>query len=296
MKKFITPKRIIAVCIIVIALILEYYCALYYHSKSNTMLFPEVLYYTTQIGSCIFVTSGVLIAVWQYYLASKSEKTNLEIIQVQRAIDLAEYYKDNILRFFPAIHYIFTKTEISKLLDAIYTKELRDFDSHELNTLLSPKTIARLKEVQETDEFLQAVLEANDIYNLNFKIRAREVTLENDDGSKEVELHINKASISMSFIVDLMSRTLNNMEYFALHFKHQTADESVIYQSLHQSYIEMMPYFYYFIANQNTDTSNKYYTNVIWLYQYWKEKKQQQDAERSAKTNSIVSHGTIIKK
>ncbi len=295
MKKFLTSKKTIAVVIIGIALIVELVAAIYYHRQNATMFFPEILYYTTQIVSSLFVTSGVVIAVWQYYLSSKSTKTNLEIIQAQRAIDLAEYYKDNILRYFPAIQYIFDKTGASKLLDAIYTKELNDFDSHELKSLLSPQTITQLKELQETDGFMQTIIEANDIYNLHFKIRAKEITVEKD-GSKEVALHINKSSVIMSFMGDLVARTLNNMEFFALHFKHETADESVVYQSLHQSYLEMMPYLYYYIANQNTDSSNKYYTNTIWLYQHWKKKKCEQDADRSVKSNSVISHGTVVGK
>lgn len=112
--------------------------------------------------------------------------------------------------------------------------------------------------------------------------------------AKEVTISVDKQSIVVGFISNLINATLNNMEYFALHFRHNTADESVVYQSLHKSYLEIVLYMYYYIANVNKDSSCKLYTNVIWLFERWKEKRDSQNLERSQKLELIQSHGTII--
>lgn len=79
-----------------------------------------------------------------------------------------------------------------------------------------------------------------------------------------------------------------------MHFKHKTADESVIYQSLHQTYLRSIPYLYYYIANANSDPSEKLYTNVIWLYEEWNKTKNQKIAEHAEKCASIIVDGTIV--
>lgn len=42
-----------------------------------------------------------------------------------------------------------------------------------------------------------------------------------------------------AFMIDEVSGVLNNIEYFAMNFAHGVADDSVVYRSLHQSYIDI---------------------------------------------------------
>ncbi len=95
---FLKSRKFLTGLIIFFAILFELISALIFYSLNGYGInsYIETLYYTTQIISSIFVISGVVIAVWQYYLTSKSTKTEIEIQQVQRAIDLSEYYKDNI--------------------------------------------------------------------------------------------------------------------------------------------------------------------------------------------------------
>lgn len=297
-RSVLKSKKVV-VCVIILAFIaislISSIIQYNYGDIASKPLYLEVLYYSTQIASSLFVTAGVIIAVWQYYLSSKSAKTDLEIVQVQRAIDLSEYYKDNILKYFPAIHYIFSSTGISEIFEGIRIDEMVDFDSHELNKLLTPTQINKLKDIQFTDIFLKAVIEANDIYGLNLHFVSFEAENETEGYSAKIK-HIDKTSLIAAFMSNLLNAVLNNLEYFALHFRHQTADESVVYQSLHQSYLQIIPYLYYYIAKHNTNSSNKLYTNVVWLFGKWKAKKYAQDLERSQKSLSVQSHGTIIEK
>jgi len=295
MKNFFKSKKVQAAALIIFAILLEIFVAFFFKGKKGS--YAENLSYACDFVSSIFVIGGVVIAVWQYYLSSKCKNRNLQIVQVQRAIDLSEYYKDNILRYSPGIMYIFDNTGIKEILDEVRIDDLKDFDIHELENLFTPNQIKKLQSIQNSDIFYQRVVEANDIYGLNFNLIAQQIVTENKEGKegKEVVVKIDKNSIVISFMANLINATLNNMEYFALHFKHNTADETVVYQSLHKTYLELVKYLYYYIANNNRSSTNKLYTNVIWLFKKWREKQIDQNDVRSLKAESLQSHGTVIK-
>lgn len=274
----------ILICVICISV--------YYNHVDSTISFAELIYYVTQSVSCVFIVSGGIVAAWQYILAAKASRTNIEIVQVQRAIDLSEYYKDNILEYFPAIRYIYNKAGITKIIGTVHPNMMNDFDTVEYKQLFTSEQITELQRIQNSDEFYQAVLEADAIYNLGLNF----IEVENKDNDNENVRYVNKPSIVRVFMLDLINRVLNNMEFLALHFRHNAADDSVVYQSLHQSYLEMIPYLYPYIAQTNSESTGKLYTNVIWLYKKWQKEKFDQTANRSIKTQELQKHGTIIEK
>ncbi|MGN0338390.1 MAG: hypothetical protein ACI4EE_12935 [Lachnospiraceae bacterium] len=292
--KIFKSRKFGAICIVAAYIIINLIISILYHHFNNTLNCMETLYYATQIISSIFVVGGVVVAVWQYCLCCQDTRTNLEIVQVQRAIDLSEYYKDNILRYLPAIYYIFDNSGASDILHTIRPDQMKHFDKQELQKLLSVEQIATLQNLTTKPEFFRLVIEANDIFNLNLKFKEK-FEIKEDSEKREVVVHVNVQSIIVSFLSQLINQTLNNMEYFALHFSHNTADESVVYQSLHKSYLEAIGYLYYYISNQNDDPADKLYTNVTALYFQWKDAQEQQDIERLEKNNTLQRHGTIVR-
>lgn len=295
--KFLKSRKFKATSLIFFAIFLEIVsaCIIYSDKGNNKTPYIEILYYTSQIVSSIFVVSGVVIAVWQYYLTSKSTKTDIEIQQVQRAIDLSEYYKDNILRYSPAIEYIFNETGILKIMNTLRLEQLNDFDKSELNHLFTPEQINNLKEIQDSTDFIQAIVEANAIYNLHMEIQIEKTDLVRETRTMHF-ISVNKSSAIVAFLSNLIDNVLNNMEFFALHFSHKTADESVVYQSLHQSYFKLIRLMYYYIASCNEDTSDKFYTNTIKLFVDWRNEKDHQKENRSQTLKDIPRKGTIIEK
>lgn len=289
----IKSKKVQAVSLILSAIIVEFVSAIIYYNIDDAIPFPEMLYYSSQIITSIFVISGVVIAVWQYYLSCKSAQTDLALQQVQRAINLSEYYKDNILDYIPAISYIFEEIGVAPILKKLKLTQLKNFDKNELEDLLSPNDIEILKSSQYSNKFFEAVVNANAIYNLNMKFLTKKIKQQQD--GKEIDaIAIDNNSIAISFFSDLLNKILNNMEFFALHFSHNTADESVVYQSLHQSYFELIQLLYYYISVQNENPSYKFYTNVIELFHKWMNAKDKQKNEFSKNSNSIQRNGTKI--
>lgn len=79
----------------------------YFRNQSQDMALPEILYYSTQIISCFIVIGGLLVSVWQYYQSCQQKKSDLKLIQVQKAIDLSSYYKDHIISLSQPIAYVY---------------------------------------------------------------------------------------------------------------------------------------------------------------------------------------------
>ncbi len=99
-----------------------------------------------------------------------------------------------------------------------------------------------------------------------------------------------------AFMIDEVSGVLNNIEYFAMNFAHGVADDSVVYRSLHQSYIDIMQLLYFNISNLNNSSSDKYYLNAIELYNKWKIQKDKDTNEKKMMdmTREAKNKGTIV--
>lgn len=97
-------------------------------------------------------------------------------------------------------------------------------------------------------------------------------------------------------MIDEVSGVLNNIEYFAMNFAHGVADDSVVYRSLHQSYINIMQLLYFNISNLNNSSSDKYYLNAIELYNKWRLQKDKDTNEKKMMdiTKEAKNKGTIV--
>lgn len=62
----------------------------------------------------------------------------------------------------------------------------------------------------------------------------------------------------------------------------EVADEKYIYNSLHQQFLKTISFIYFEISLVNTDNKDKYYTNIIHVYNLWKNKyiKAQENEEK----------------
>ena len=255
----------------------------------------EQYYYASQIVAAIFIAVTGLAALWQYNIASKNNRITFEDLRVQRAIELTAFYKDNILRYYPAIRYVFDRCGLLEIITSISPSQMVSFDTEEMSHLLTRSQLEKIKKTQTRKEFVQAVIEADEMYQLGLDPNKQVHITTEKDGKKKVETSVNAARIVTGFISNVRDDTLNNLEYFAMAFTHNTADESVIYQSIHQSYCEVVETMYYFIAKFNTSTTDKYYTNVISLYKTWKEKSLEQEKQRKEVENGSIRKGTVVR-
>jgi hypothetical protein len=267
--------------------------SLFLRDKMEVSDLLETIYYLTQICSGFVVIVGVIIAAWQYVLTSRCEMSHIQTRQVQKAIDLSEYYKDNILHYYQVIKYVYEQSEILDSIKNIKTDDIEKFTFKEAKKLYRHEDIIKIQKHKEEAKFLKAILEANEIYNLDLSISDIEEKVEVKDGRNKKDVQVDSSKIIISFMNRMIMKTLNNLEFFSMHFTHNTADESVVYQSLHHTYIGLVEMLYYNICKQNQKARATFYTNVIGLYKTWDEKKEMNDSEYDRITESIVTKGTV---
>lgn len=260
----------------------------------NTTDNLEAYYYASQIIAAVFIVVAGLAALWQYRVTSKNNQINVSDLRVQRAIDLTEYYKDNILHYYPALWFVFDRCGLLEDFEKVPLSKMVSFDDEELKRVFSDKQVEKFKAAQEKPAFINAVIEADEIYNLGLNMDKEINTIMKEDGTKEIKISANATKAVIAFMTEVKNTMLNNMEYFAMAFTHNTADESVVYQSLHQNYFDACRLLYYFIASQNTSTTDKYYTNVIKLFRKWYKRSVDQEKKRKLLASNSVHSGTIV--
>lgn len=246
----------------------------------------EKVYYIVQIIVGITMVIGALVAVWQYVLTARSERLKIDNDRVEKAVRLSEYYKNNVLNRIIVLRYVFEESGIKNILDKIKPLEMKEFDELELRDILSQTDIDEIQNIIKSKKFIQAIKKANEIYELQFDLSKVTNDLKEEDSS------FNR--ITNKLMSRLVNDLLNNMEYFAMHFTHKVADESVVYQSLHQTYIDVVQLSYYNIAINNKPDGKQYYTNVIDLYKIWYEK-QRDNRKKATQSGREVRKGNSVK-
>ena len=258
---------------------------LYCNGKSVNL---EDIYYSAQSVSAAFVVAGVVFAGLQYYASTREAIKQRGMKRTQKAIDLAGYYKDDILKKYPPIRYIYTESGMMALIKQANVNGMHEFDIDEAKRIYSSDTLNKMSEVFHSKEFINAILSSDIIYNFDLK-KDFDVKLEPD---KEIEPDSEKfKKLASIFLNEYVSGILNNLEVFAMHFTYDTAAEDVVYQSLHQSYLEIVQTLYYNISKINEDSPSKYYTNVISLYQLWKEYENDANTRKTEQGKKLIRRG-----
>lgn len=253
------------------------------------------VYYFTQIVASLAVIVGGLVGVWQYSLTAKAERSKMNTECIQRAIDLAEYYKNNILKKYIVVQYVYEQSGLMQIANKVKRSSIIEFDRTELYDLLTASDIEEIERIRNSDEFIKAVLQADKIYDMKLDIEKIAQVIR-DDAKKEVTIKIDKALIIQKFMGNIVTEILNNLEFFAMHFAHGTADETVVYQSLNQTYLSIVYILYYNIAILNTIEDSKYYTNVIELYKRWDNRNQQEKQDKIKTARNYTSKGNVVGK
>lgn len=288
-------RKIVTALLILVGIILTGLLFLLTPNCTNGTEMPwvEKLYYCVQIVAGFYVVVGAVIAVWQYYISSKSETIKNQTEKVSQAVEIAGYYKDNIIPRISYINYIFRSVHAIDIIKKIDVASMKDFDKEELYGLISQEDIDRLKSLIENEDFIEAVREANIIYSVS-----AEGLFSFDDEDCKYGDYDFQLKIAQNCMMSQMTALLNNLEYFAMFFSHNIADETVVYQSLHHSYFRVVETMYYYISNHNEDVNHKFFVNLIHLYHTWKKKAEEKQkkakvAEDELKKIKQPSLGTV---
>lgn len=261
----------------------------------NELTGIEITAYAAEVVSALYLVLGTIIAVWQYYVSSQKNIEKIQRDQIQKAIDLAGYYKDNILHRYSVLKIVYAKSGLQNILNNIQKDKIKDFDNIEMNELLSKAEINNYEKITNSQNFFDAIFEVNQLLGLDLKgCKVKEPNESSSSEEVKIKFEINTSQFVNDFYKNYVSSILNNAELFAMYFTHGIADESVIFQSIYPTYLELCNTLYYEIAKCSAPGMAKLYTNIINLYNVWKKKsKEQNEKAKSSYRNNASDCGTI---
>ena len=223
-----------------------------------------------EIISAIFVISGSFVAVSQYWITSKSSIIKMDTERINKGIDLANFYKEKVLTPYSMIKVIYK--EIG-LFDALRKEKnkMKKFTNEELTSIFSDEEIKSFIDKQSSEDFIKSLIILNDTFNLNIN-GCETVTSSINNGKGTIEFAVNTKKALTDFYSTYVSDLLNNVELFAMYFTHNVADESVIYQSIYPTYIELCQTLYFDISKCSVPGQPMLYRNLNQLYLTWLKK------------------------
>lgn len=275
-KLYKSKKQCVVFLVTIILIYLVCRGFTYFDVKTLDELFAhefalERINYLIQIFAGVVVVLGAIVAVWQYVLTARCERAKINNDRVEKAVNLSAYYKDNILTKVAALRLVFSESGVTAILEQIKPVDMVAFDADELTEKLSVADRQKLSQIMQSKEMANLILLAGMRYNLNLDIERYFSILEEDEDMSSIKREL----ISLQFMSQVQNDLLNNLEYFAMNFTHKVADESVVFQSLHQTYLEAVQLLYYDIAKNNKPDGRQFYTNVVELYKIWYDKSRQ---------------------
>ena len=222
-------------------------------------IIQQPLWFTILQLALAAITAGAIILYIINYITSKRRSCT------EKAIDIAKIYSEEIIK------------------NISYITLVLDFAGIDIKNKLKSNHLVNFTK----DEFLESGLQESDFDDLFIKIHKggkldilisnRALILSpNYNDNLIVKLDLTKngsiealTSILHNEFVSLVMKILNTLEYMAMCLNSGIADETVIYQSLHQTFIKLIKYLYFYIAKLNISGCDKYYTNITVLYNLW---------------------------
>lgn len=190
------------------------------------------------------------------------------------ACKLAEHYANVILDEHSFISNVYRMTGLdSYIKNVIDINSMHDFDKVELHGILKDKEY-------NADEFMRKIHDIDPSIIMQCRMLRCRTTEERHSvlsgfTFKDPETGENKIQNGAYLRLDLqqdISDLLNRLEYFSMNCRYGLADEEILYQSLHQTFISLVWILYPTISNRNVSNEDKLYTNVIWLFTKWRER------------------------
>lgn len=193
----------------------------------------EIVYYVTQI-------IGVVVLVWSAVYAKQQYESQKKHAKITESARLSKYFKEHIIVNVTILTSLFQNKLISDILSKIDLDKIELFSKQELLTFIEEEELNKIKAMLS--------LKIGDVFSENFPYAT----------NKELTLS------------SVASRCANDLEYVCIHFNSGIAHTNTVYQSLHQAFFEIMPLLYITISSQNTNEVDKFYTNLIDVYNEWR--------------------------
>ena len=213
----------------------------------------------------------LLVAFLSAIYAYKAYRHQKDRSKKNAACELAKYYADDILENGTTVINILVASGYEKFITGILSYDkMCDFTKKELETILKNSSISYTECIEKIENIEPTIIIGCRMAR-TYSLKERTETLQNiakiNEESGKVEFPT-KAHIRTDFMQDL-TQLMNQLEWFSMNCRYGIADEELIYQSLHQTFLSMVLLMYPLICDTNKDNADKHYTNIIWLFNRW---------------------------
>lgn len=238
-----------------------------------------------QVLTNFFVILSVAFIGYQAYLAKNDYKEKNRRASIEKAIDMSKFYADNILSNFAYINTIYKNAGMRDIIEKIELVDMVLFTADELKSILSSEDIDKYNAIFDNIP-TSILLSARQHLNGTNMVHVFDDMIQFEtEVNPRIKIAIS-ANCQKEFDSILFS-TMNYLEYFAMSFNDEIADETTVYQSLHQTFITLVKINYFFIAERNINEHDKYYTHIIDLFTTWKAKYFEDRQEEKCKEEEI---------
>lgn len=211
----------------------------------------------------------ILGALWAIYQYDKNRTQK----QQEKASKIAKSFSDKLTTKCAIIYSVIANSEVFNLLelDKKNYDSFKVFNTNEMRTVYNDDNfIEKYKKTynnSELDQIYYRILDSRISFN-SFKdlTKANKQYSENEARA----LFILDNSYLPFHFYNLISDVLNELEYLCMNLSSQAAGSKYVYQSLHQTFLRTVRLLCVQIAlSNNKSYSDKYYTNVIHVYNEW---------------------------
>lgn len=243
------------ICIILLLIFIAIITFLFFHNcvilNPGTVSSQEILFFgisLTNIGTWFTSIALFFTAIWSMYQYTKSRLSK----QQEKAAKIAQDFSDNLVERMGLISTVLMSNEASrKIIENLDTERLSQFTHIELLKIINNEevfdTFQNIIEDEKTQKLYDTLLKST--YN---------------------EFEYNKFDSSFALLIE---NTLNRLEALCINISSKAAGSQFIYDSLHFIFLSTIEILSIKIATDNVDNVDKYYINIISVYNMWKGQK-----------------------
>ena len=233
--------------------------------KSQNILFFDI---TIDNWWTSFSILGIIMtAIWAIYQFDK----NISRKQQEKGAEISKLVSERLMYRCEILGNVIIKSELNEIFqyNSLKPTVFKNFDKSELISLCNDNEtiIQKIKSIVRSEELQQ-------LYFRELEIRINQIKYEDIKDKKYTDKEAHKLFIldnkELPFnFTQLITSILNDLEYISMYISSQNTHSKYIYQSMHQFFIKTIKLLGPIISIFNKDYCDKYYTNIICVYNEW---------------------------
>lgn len=233
--------------------------------KSQNILFFDI---TIDNWWTSFSILGIIMtAIWAIYQFDKTISRK----QQEKGAEISKLVSERLMYRCDILGNVIIKSELNEIFqyNSLKPTVFKNFDKSELISLYNDNEtiIQKIKSIVRSEELQQ-------LYFRELETKINQIKYDDITDKKYTDKEAHKLFIldnkELPFkFTQLITSILNDLEYISMYISSQNTHSKYIYQSMHQFFIKTIKLLGPIISIFNKDYCDKYYTNIICVYNEW---------------------------